>query len=108
MKWTLNILTIESKRGNRANLVGQNSPEYGGLSIEVDYRTGSLLTRGCSYKIDAEKGKQTTSQGPTSVAPNALKSMVPPLHGKLVSSIHVNQGTIHISRMFIFCYHYEL
>ncbi|KAF8659534.1 hypothetical protein HU200_058284 [Digitaria exilis] len=84
----------ESKRRNCATLVGQISPKSDGLSKEIDYRKGALLKRGCSFNIGTEKEKQTTSQMPTSVVPNALKNMAGPLHGPLSKSRSFNSTKI--------------
>nr|CAB3465807.1 unnamed protein product [Digitaria exilis] len=84
----------ESKRRTCATLVGQISPECDGLSKEIDCRKGALLKRGCSFKIGTEKEKQTTSQMPTSVVPNALKNMAGPLHGPLSKSRSFNSTKI--------------
>nr|CAB3462007.1 unnamed protein product [Digitaria exilis] len=92
----------ESKRRNCATLVGQISPKSDGLSKEIDYRKGALLKRGCSFNIGTEKEKQTTSQMPTSVVPNALKNMAGPLHGHDEVKVPLSAkepGTISLNRV---------
>ncbi|KAK8458173.1 hypothetical protein SEVIR_3G321400v4 [Setaria viridis] len=84
----------ESKRRNHASLVGQNSPEPGGLTIEADSRKRVLLSRGCSFKFGTEKGNHSTSQVPLSLAPNAPKNRSQPHHGSLSMSVSFNSCKI--------------
>ncbi|KAK8458169.1 hypothetical protein SEVIR_3G321400v4 [Setaria viridis] len=80
----------ESKRRNHASLVGQNSPEPGGLTIEADSRKRVLLSRGCSFKFGTEKGNHSTSQVPLSLAPNAPKNRSQPHHGFAAGSLSMS------------------
>ncbi|XP_006663990.1 uncharacterized protein LOC102710931 isoform X2 [Oryza brachyantha] len=74
--------------------IRQSIPERCGLSMGVEPRKRLPLSRESSFRLDVVKGKQSTTQVPTSLAFDAAKNLGPPLRGQFSKSTSFNNSKV--------------
>uniref|UniRef100_A0A0E0MLY5 PHD-type domain-containing protein n=1 Tax=Oryza punctata TaxID=4537 RepID=A0A0E0MLY5_ORYPU len=74
--------------------IKQSITEHCGLSMGAESRKRLPLSRESSFRLDVEKGKQSTTKVPTSLAFDAAKNLGPPLRGQISKSTSFNNSKV--------------
>ncbi|KAL5206314.1 hypothetical protein ABZP36_034523 [Zizania latifolia] len=89
-----NITMKRKEEGAGIVSSSRQNPERGGLSIGVEPRKRVPWSRESSFRLDVDKGKQSISQGPTSLAFDVGKNLAPPLRGQFSKSTSFNNSKV--------------
>ncbi|KAG8048508.1 hypothetical protein GUJ93_ZPchr0009g1316 [Zizania palustris] len=89
-----NITMKRKEEGAGIVSSSRQNPERGGLSIGVEPRKRVPWSRESSFRLDVDKGKQSISKGPTSLAFDVGKNLAPPLCGQFSKSTSFNNSKV--------------
>ncbi|KAF0887960.1 hypothetical protein E2562_006885 [Oryza meyeriana var. granulata] len=91
-----NNITMKKKEEGAGIIssIRQSIPERCGLSMGAESRKRLPLLRESSFRLDVEKGKQSTTKVPSSLAFDAAKNLGPPFRGQYSKSTSFNNSKV--------------